>query len=90
MTAQVMAFYIDESFLSSPLERALDMIAVLYRELAENADSLLLATSAEDIRRAKREGKTALLLSFEGGEPLGRNVKLLGSGPCPTRVRRYI
>lgn len=77
VTAQVMAIYIDESFLSSPLERALDMIAVLYRELAENADSLLLATSAEEIRRAKREGKTALLLSFEGGEPLGRNVKLL-------------
>jgi membrane dipeptidase len=77
VTAQVMAIYIDDSSLSTPLERALDMIAVLYRELEENTDSLLLATSVQDIRRAKVEGKTAVLLSFEGGEPLGRNPNLL-------------
>src|SRR5690349_14997442 len=53
------------------------MVEAFHRELDANPDSLLLATSAADIRRAKAEGKTALLLSFEGGEPLGRNLKLL-------------
>ncbi len=77
LTAQVMAIYIDDADLARPLERALDMAAAFHRELAANPDMLLHATSAADIRRAKAEGKTALLLSFEGGEPLGRNLNLL-------------
>jgi len=77
VTAQVMAIYVDDAFLCAPVERALDMVATLYRELENNPESLLLATATNDIRRAKAEGKIALLLSFEGAEPLGRNLNLL-------------
>jgi membrane dipeptidase len=77
LTAQVMAIYIDDEQLARPLERALDMVAAFHRELEANPETLLLATRAADIRRAKAAGKTALLLSFEGAEPLGTNPNLL-------------
>ncbi len=77
VTAQVLAIYLSEDELHSPLERALDMVAAFHHEIEANPDTLLHATTAADIRRAKVEDKTALLLSFEGGEPLGRNLTLL-------------
>ena len=77
VTAEVTAIYIDEANMSRPLERAMDMVTAFHREIEANPDTLLLATTAEDIRRAKIENKTALMLSFEGAEPLGRNLNLL-------------
>ena len=77
VTAEVMAIFIDQDHLHRPLERALDMAAAFHREIEDNPDTLLFATSAADIRRAKTEDKTALLLSLEGAEPLGHNVTLL-------------
>jgi membrane dipeptidase len=77
LTAQVVAIYIDDAQLGQALERGLAMAAMLHREIADNPETLLLATSAADIRRAKAEGKTALLLSFEGCEPIGTNLVLL-------------
>jgi membrane dipeptidase len=77
VTAQVMAIYMGEEHLGAPLQRALDMAAVFHREIEANLDTLLLATTAADIRRAKAENKTALMLSFEGAEPLERNPNLI-------------
>jgi membrane dipeptidase len=77
VTAQVMAIYLEEHHLGAPLQRALDMVAVFHREIEANPDTVLLATTAADVRRAKAEGKTALILSFEGGEPLERDPNLI-------------
>ena len=77
VTAQVTAIYIDEANTSRPLERAMDMVAVFHQEIEANPDTLLFATTADDIRWAKAEDKTALMLSLEGAEPLGRNLNLL-------------
>jgi membrane dipeptidase len=77
VTAQVMAMFIEEEHLHRSLERSLDMVATFHREIESNPDTLLHATSAADIRRAKLEDKTALMLSFEGGEPLGKDLNLL-------------
>lgn len=77
VTAEVTAIFIDEHHLHRPLARALEMVAAFHREIEANPDTLLMATHSGDIQRAKREGKTALMLSFEGGEPLERNFDLL-------------
>lgn len=77
VTAQVMAIFMGDEHLSAPLQRALDMVAVFHREIEANSDTVLLATTANDIRRAKAENKTALMLSFEGAEPLERNPNLI-------------
>jgi membrane dipeptidase len=77
VTAQVTAAYISDKYLSRPVERALAMIAALHREIAANPHDLLLIEKTDDILLAKREGKTGLLLAFEGAEPLGPDLKLL-------------
>jgi membrane dipeptidase len=77
VTAQAMAIFVGDDHLHRPLERALDMVAAFHREIEANPDTLLLATTAADIRRAKAEDKTALMLSLEGAEPLGRDLNLL-------------
>jgi membrane dipeptidase len=77
VTAQVCALFIETAHLHHPLDRALAMVAAAYDEIAENADGLLLATSVDDILRAKREGKVAIILSFEGVDPLGGNLSYL-------------
>ena len=52
-------------------ERALALIARV-REVAEaHPDEAVLATSAEDVRRAAREGKIAMLMGVEGAHALG-------------------
>lgn len=77
VTAQTVAIYISDNYLSRPVERAMSLIGALYQELRSNPETLLLARAPEDIIRAKQEGKTALLLAFEGAEALGNDLRLL-------------
>ena len=58
---------------------ALRMIDVLHQTIDAHPDDLLLATRADDIRRAKAEGKVAGILGLEGAEPLGNNLAVLRS-----------
>src|SRR4051794_22292901 len=39
LTAQVMAIYIDDAYLATPLERALMMVSAFHRELEANPDT---------------------------------------------------
>jgi membrane dipeptidase len=50
--------------------RALDMIDVVYQQVARYPNSLELATSAEDIRRIAKKGKIAVLMGIEGGHAI--------------------
>lgn len=76
LTAQAFAIFIDSDHLDRPLHRALDMVSWLRRESEEHAD-FELATTVDDIRRIKQEGKTGGFLTFEGFEPLESDLKLL-------------
>lgn len=68
---------------------AVEQIDSLERELAEVQDAVALCTNGEQMEQARKQGKTALLLSLEGAEPIGedlckldvfyaRGVRLLG------------
>jgi membrane dipeptidase len=57
-----------------PLRRALDLIDVTYRQVERHPGDLLLATSASDVRRAKREGKVAVLMGVEGGHAIENSL----------------
>jgi membrane dipeptidase len=79
LTALITAVYISDQYLNRPVERAMSLISALHREIAASPNALCLATSTTDILQAKREGKTALVLSFEGAEALGHNLELLNA-----------
>ncbi len=52
------------------LERVLGVIEAY-------SDKLCLIRSAEDIEQAHKQGKSGLLLGFEGGKPIEQNIELL-------------
>lgn len=76
VTTQICALYIGRELLDRPILRGLDMIAAAYEEVVAN-DRLVLATTTEQIRQAKRDGKVAIVLSFEGADPLGGTLRYL-------------
>ena len=64
-------------YLQTPTHAALQMIDSIYQERDETPDALMLATKAEDFRRAKREGKIAFAFGMEGVEPIGQDLSML-------------
>jgi membrane dipeptidase len=59
------------------LRRAIDLVDVTYRQVEKYPNDLLLATNAADIRRAKREGKVAVLMGIEGGHAIENSLSAL-------------
>ena len=68
---------------------AMEQIDALERELEEVQDGAVLCTNGAQLEQARAQGKTALILSLEGAEPIGadaanldkfyaRGVRLLG------------
>ena len=50
-------------------------IAIVEEMTEGNQRKILIIRSVEDILRAKREGRLGVILSFEGGRPLARNLE---------------
>ncbi len=59
------------------VERALKLIDAVREQARRHPDKLVLATTVEDIRRAKRQGKIALLMGLEGGHMIENDLRLL-------------
>jgi membrane dipeptidase len=75
--AEFFSIYVDMKYFDhptskagGPARRALDMIDITYQQLERHPQDLVLATSAEDIRRAKQDGKIAVLMGIEGGHAI--------------------
>lgn len=74
----VCSLFIDNMYLPEMgLKKALDEISALYAEIEESPDKIMLCTCYDDILKAKGEGKLAILLSFEGVDPLTNDLELL-------------
>ena len=76
LTAEVCAIFVEDSELESALRKSLEMVWWMHREVEEN-DDFELITTADDIRRIKREGICGGVLALEGFEPLGYDLKML-------------
>lgn len=59
------------------LKKALDQVSALYSEMKESPDKLQLCTTFNEIVAARAAGKLAILLSFEGVDPLTNDLDLL-------------
>lgn len=74
----VNAIYVDENEnCSVALQQACEQLAALQAELRESPGLVAVCTSYAEIEEARARNKLAMLLSFEGVEPLGSNVDLL-------------
>lgn len=78
VTAQIFACFVRKPYLpADATNEALRMIDAFYLSLDENPESLLLATTAADVERAKAQGKVAGVLSIEGAEALEGDLAML-------------
>ena len=59
------------------LRKALDQIASLAAEESEQPDSIVICTSMDDVDAANAAGRTGILLSLEGADPIGGDLRLL-------------
>ncbi|QZY55396.1 dipeptidase [Crassaminicella profunda] len=74
----VASLFIDDMFIPEmSLRRALDQIGSLYMEIDESKDKIMLCKSYKDIEKVMNDNKIAILLSFEGVEPLYNDLNLL-------------
>ena len=84
VTAEFLAIYVDHLYIDkTPAEggraarRAMDMIDTVYKQAAKHPDQLQLANTAADIRRAKAQGKIAILMGIEGGHAIEDSLHAL-------------
>jgi membrane dipeptidase len=73
MTAEFMSAWVDAPYAARPgasFDRALEHIKVIHAFVDRHPDKLLFATTAADVRRAKAEGKIAILIGVEGGHAI--------------------
>jgi len=61
------------------VKRAEAQIAAVHEQVRRNPKDLLLATTAREVRAAKREGKIAVLMGVEGGHMINGNLDVLRS-----------
>ncbi len=74
----VSSLFIDDQYLPEmALRYALDQIAAILEDINESKEKIMLCKSYDDILNAKEKGKLAILLAFEGVEPLGDDINLL-------------
>src|SRR5258705_1591045 len=79
LTAEFFSLYVRPWYVAhgGAARRTLDMIDSVYRAVERHPNDLMLATSAADIRRAKKQGKIAALLGIEGGHAIENSLATL-------------
>jgi membrane dipeptidase len=80
LTAEFMSAWVDAPYAQTPgasYERASRYVAAIHAFVDRHPERLLFATTGADVRRAKREGKVAILIGVEGGHAIEGSLDLL-------------
>ena len=78
LNALFLSIWIDSTIFGPPaVEKALDQIDAIRQLIHEHPNDLELATSAGDIRGARKRGKIAILMGIEGGHMLGNDLRMV-------------
>ncbi len=78
LNALFLSIFIDASIMGPPaVQKALDQIDAIRTAVRDHPADLVLATSAEDIRRAHSQNKIAILMGIEGGHMIGNDTRLI-------------
>lgn len=79
LTAEFFSLYVKPWYVAhgGAARRTLDMIDSVYRAVERHPNDLMFATSAADIRRAKKQKKIAALMGIEGGHAIENSLPTL-------------
>lgn len=76
INTQLCAIFLDDSKLDAPFKKGMEMAYTFHRTIEEN-EELMHCLTAADIRKAKANNKIGWVLTFEGCEALGGDVRML-------------
>jgi membrane dipeptidase len=78
LNAQFLSIFIDAAIMGPPaVQKALDQIDAIRTVVRDHPQDLLLAISADDVRRAHSQHKIAILMGMEGGHMIGNDIRML-------------
>jgi membrane dipeptidase len=78
MNAVFFSIWIDGKTMGPPaVLKALDQIDAIQEAVRKHPNDLVLATTAEDVRRIHDQGKIAVLMGMEGGHMLGNDIHMV-------------
>jgi membrane dipeptidase len=78
MNAIFFSIWIDGHILGAPaVQKALDQIDAVHENVKKYSKDLVLARTAEEVRRAHAQGKIAALLGVEGGHMIGNDIRVV-------------
>src|SRR6202047_542656 len=72
------SIWIDGRTMGPPaIQKALDQIDAVRENVAKYPQEIVLARTAEDVRRAHAQGKIAALIGVEGGHMIGNDIRMV-------------
>ena len=80
LTAEFLSAWVDAPYAATPgasFDRAMQHVTTIHAFVDRHPDRLLFATTAADVRRAKQEGKIAILIGVEGGHAIESSLDRL-------------
>src|SRR5271157_317747 len=78
MNAIFFSIWIDGKIMGpAAVERALDQIDLVRENVRKYPADIVLARTAEDVRRAHAQGKIAALMGVEGGHMIGNDIRMV-------------
>lgn len=78
LSAIFFSIWIDGRTMGPPaIQKALDQIDAVKQNALKYSKDLSFARTADDVRRAHKQGKIAVLLGIEGGHMLGNDVRMV-------------
>jgi membrane dipeptidase len=78
MNAIFFSIWIDGRIMGpSAVQKALDQIDAVHENVRQHSKDLVFCRTAEEVRRAHRQGKIAVLMGVEGGHMIGNDIRVL-------------
>ncbi len=78
MNAIFFSIWIDGRITGAPaVQKALDQIDAVRENVKKYSNGMVLARTADDVRRAHAQGKIAALMGVEGGHMIGNDIRVL-------------
>ena len=78
MNAIFFSIWIDGRIMGpQAVQKALDQIDAVRENVRKNSKDMALARTAEDVRRAHKDGKIAALMGVEGGHMIGNDIRIV-------------
>jgi len=78
MNAIFFSIWIDGRTMGPPaIQKALDQVDAVHENVRRNSKDMVFCRTANDIRRAHKDGKIAALIGVEGGHMIGNDIRMV-------------